>query len=238
MPDRANDNVYSVDLCVYANILNGSGRADENASISVKLQKQTNNEWETIATAEIEPSLLGDQISIATVRLDSTNAMNLRAKVAFNNFIGEVQIKGITVSPHKKATTAQMIKTTDDVEFGFSQLQTISFTVGDKAYSNVAFTARDSMLTLISYMKNSQCFNLWYNDGNNVVLGVDMQNLNFSPTLASIFSIPIVKRIYKNESITKYEYVLPINFIDNKCDLQFHVLFQQSTAKLRDSILH
>ncbi len=181
---------------------------------------------------------MGDQISIATVRLDSTNAMNLRAKVAFNNFIGEVQIKGITVSPHKKATTAQMIKTTDDVEFGFSQLQTISFTVGDKVYSNVAFTDRDSRLTLVSYLKNPECFNLWYNDGKNVIIGVNSNVIEYTPAIAQSTAVPIVAQVTDAGKTIKYEF-LTSNSLSGAFVEEISVLIDNTTsAQEKTSVIY
>ena len=134
---------------------------------------------------------------------------NVDAKVNF----GYIKLYATKNSAQKQCvnvdTTLAQITENDGVsltpwfEQDYCQLQ-----YGTNAVNDVVFTSKDYELTLISRLQNPTAYNVWYNDGKNMLYQVDGVSLVYGDTIHSLDAIKVCT-VSTTAGKTLFHYVEP-----------------------------
>ena len=166
-------------MSMAASVENSGCVVDETSeSIEVQLLEGST----VLGTIYIQPGQRGLQVGATSIKLSKAShtlkfkakVKNTRATVVFSNLRIAPIAKGVEVECVNVATggaTYTEHYNSSTRLWYVNKKCTLQYN-GSKTVSNVKFTAKDYMLTLISKNANASAFNVWFNDGANVIYNV------------------------------------------------------------------
>ena len=171
---------YSISNCVFSATLyiaNSSYTARPNDSIKLVLEDENGNE---IRSLKFDSKKIGYQIKGTMLQLPR-GSNRLKVKLVIYGVRAQVVLLGASICEDKNTASFEYI--TDFVNNNFTiendgarnlYLNDGTFNLRDEdaGYSNVKYTAKDYLLTTMSRLKNPNSFNIWYNDGKNMLYQV------------------------------------------------------------------
>ena len=193
--------------------------ADDNVSNdgSQKLTVQICENGQPIASAEFDPSKREAESVCGTFTL-SGGAHQLTAKLVLTNLRAKVTFGNVQVYSTNAGAQKQCINVdtnfSDVFEFDgsttrpWNEQDYCSLQYDGETITNVIFNAKDHALTLISRLQNPTAYNVWYNDGKNMLYQVSNVNLiSGSPS----YPIGDIKICTMSTSMGKtvFEYIEP-----------------------------
>ena len=176
-----------------------------------------------LATLDFDSTIRDKQVRAVCVRLNKGNH-NLTAKLVISGLSASVGLSEVRLTASNSAAQTEVSNINTRMQ-NFSEHSSAGAKVWYKAapvnliaehskielLSEVKFTVKDFNLTKLSYLKNPQNFNVWYNDGADLLYGVS--DLSVAPHVGSggASSISVIRYGTVTEGIgTKtFTYMLP-----------------------------
>ena len=169
--------------CIFsAKVLVENSNYKESVQQSIALELK-DAEGNVLTTLDFDPKKRQHQVKSSMIRLPY--GMNtLQAKFKILNTRTEVQLSEVYIFQTKNSATFEYISDFANVDGivvnnGERNLYlnkgVFSLKYGDEQYDNIRYTAKDCALTTISRLKNPDTFNIWYNDGANMLAEVGSQ---------------------------------------------------------------
>ena len=163
-----------------AAFVENSGCVVDETSKSIEVQLLEGST--VLGTIYVQPGQRGLQVGATSIKLSKAShtlkfkakVKNIRATVVFSNLRIAPIAKGVEVECVNVATggaTYTEHYNSSTRTWYVNKKCTLKYN-GSATVSNVKFTAKDYMLTLISKNANASAFNVWFNDGANVIYNV------------------------------------------------------------------
>ena len=183
-------------------------------------QKLTVQIWEGTqlrGSAEFDPSKRETETVCGNITLSKSThtltarlvATNLKAKVNFGHVKLYSTKNGIQKYCVDVNTGATPITENDgSTTKSWYEQESPTLRYGTTSIENVVFTAKDYALTLISRLQNPTVFNVWYNDGKNMLYQVDDAKLCHNNTYRLVENIQVCT-LSSTLGKTIFEYLVP-----------------------------
>ena len=201
--------IFSAEACIEAD----DYVANENEKITVEIWEND----EKIGSAEFDPSKREPEIICGTFML-SGGPHQLTAKLVFTNLwcgitFGNVRVYSTKTGTQKQCTNLD-IEFSDTLEYDgstsrwWNEQDYCSLQYDGGTITNVIYNAKDYALTLISRLQNPTSFNVWYNDGQNMLYQVSYANILIERMTRPIDAVQICT-MYSTIGKTVFEYIEP-----------------------------
>ena len=201
--------IFSAEACIEAD----DYVANENEKITVEIWEND----EKIGSAEFDPSKREPEIICGTFML-SGGPHQLTAKLVFTNLwcgitFGNVRVYSTKTGTQKQCTNLD-IEFSDTLEYDgstsrwWNEQDYCSLQYDGGTITNVIYNAKDYALTLISRLQNPTSFNVWYNDGQNMLYQVSYANILIERMTRPIDAVQICT-MYSTMGKTIFEYIEP-----------------------------
>jgi|GEM_PF-1944526 len=202
--------VFSAAACISAN-----DNVSNDGSQKLTVQIWENNQ--KIASAEFDPSKRETESVCGTFML-SGGTHQLTAKLVLTNLRAHVSFGNVKVYSTNTGAQKQCINVdtnfSDVVEFDgstnrwWNEQDYCSLQYNGGTITNVIFNAKDYALTLISRLQNPTAYNVWYNDGKDMLYQVSNVNLISDGVSYPIADIKICT-MATSMGKTVFEYIEP-----------------------------
>ena len=171
----------------------------------------------TLGTADFDPGRRETEVVCGNICL-SAGLHNLRAKLVLQNLNADVTFGYVKLYTTKNGAQKQCVNvntglstaiendgssTKNWFEQDYCQLQ-----YGSTVLNNVVFTTKDYALTLISRLQHPTAFNVWYNDGKNMLYQVSDVTLVINNVSYSVDTIQVCT-LSSAIGKTTFEYIVP-----------------------------
>ena len=185
-------------MSVFTSVSNSGCAIDETAkSIEVQLLEGST----VLGTIYVNPSQRDLQVNALPIRLSRTTH-SLKFRVKINNTQATVTFRNLRIVPVAHGAVIECVNVSTGeatyTEHNGSSTQTwhvnkrCSLKYNDATtISDVKFTEKDYMLTLVSKNANSSSFNVWYNDGADMLYGVSSLAISWTGTFVNFDNIII-----------------------------------------------
>ena len=159
-----------------ASITGGGSATNATQKIQARLTDGTNGNV-ILAELDFDPSQRTKQVQATTVCLNR-GVHNLAVKLLISDITASITLKDVRLTASNSAAQTEVSNINTRMQ-NFSEHSSVGAKVWYKAapvnliaehskielLSEVKFTVKDFNLTKLSYLKNPQNFNVWYNDG-------------------------------------------------------------------------
>ncbi len=197
-------------------LISASDNVSNDGSQKLTVEILDNNE--ILGSAEFDPSKREGEVVCGYITLSQAQHTNMKARLTFQDLNAKVTFGNVKLYSTKYGVQKQCVnvetgltQTTEKVDstskFWYEEeLTTIKY--GSTEISDVAFTSTDYILTLISRLQDSTNYNVWYNDGKNMLHQVSGVTLTFNGIDKSIQDIQVCT-LSSTVGKTLFEYVEP-----------------------------
>ena len=207
---------------VFSAMLNISDGSSAN-SATQKIRAQLFDGNTAVAELQFDPTQRAKQVQATNVRL-SKGSHDLSVRLEVKGIAAKVTLNDVRLTASNNAVETEVTNLNTSLQ-NFSEHSSAGVKVWYKAapvnliaehskielLSEVKFTVKDFNLTKLSYIKNPQKFNVWYNDGVDLLYGVSALSVRSSDLSGTSLTISSLSYGTVTESIgTKtFTYMLP-----------------------------
>ncbi len=207
---------------VFSAMLNISDGSSAN-SATQKIRAQLFDGNTAVAELQFDPTQRAKQVQATNVRL-SKGSHDLSVRLEVKGIAAKVTLNDVRLTASNNAVETEVTNLNTSLQ-NFSEHSSAGVKVWYKAapvnliaehskielLSEVKFTVKDFNLTKLSYIKNPQKFNVWYNDGADLLYGVSALSVRSSDLSGTSLTISSLNYGTVTESIgTKtFTYMLP-----------------------------
>lgn len=207
---------------VFSAMLNISDGSSAN-SATQKIRAQLFDGNTAVAELQFDPTQRAKQVQATNVRL-SKGSHDLSVRLEVKGIAAKVTLNDVRLTASNNAVETEVTNLNTSLQ-NFSEHSSAGAKVWYKAapvnliaehskielLSEVKFTVKDFNLTKLSYIKNPQKFNVWYNDGADLLYGVSALSVRSSDLSGTSLTISSLNYGTVTESIgTKtFTYMLP-----------------------------
>ncbi len=207
---------------VFSAMLNISDGSSAN-SATQKIRAQLFDGNTAVAELQFDPTQRAKQVQATNVRL-SKGSHDLSVRLEVKGIAAKVTLNDVRLTASNNAVETEVTNLNTSLQ-NFSEHSSAGVKVWYKAapvnliaehskielLSEVKFTVKDFNLTKLSYIKNPQKFNVWYNDGADLLYGASALSVRSSDLSGTSLTISSLSYGTVTESIgTKtFTYMLP-----------------------------
>ena len=183
--------IFSAKACVEYNSFT-TDKTDQR--VSLHLIEGSN----TLCTLEFDPQSRDYQLKGSMIKL-SHGKYNLKALVEVNDMRAAVRIFDVAICETGETKRTEYITgfvdNTESIEVDsnntvwYSNKGNFKLTSGSITLENISFTFKDYLLTTINRLKNPSAFNVWYNDGKNMLANVSTATLTKNSVSQNITNV-------------------------------------------------
>ena len=211
---------------VFSAMLNISDGSSAN-SATQKIRAQLFDGNTAVAELQFDPTQRAKQVQATNVRL-SKGSHDLSVRLEVKGIAAKVTLNDVRLTASNNAVETEVTNLNTSLQ-NFSEHSSAGVKVWYKAapvnliaehskielLSEVKFTVKDFNLTKLSYIKNPQKFNVWYNDGADLLYGVSALSVRSSDLSGTSLTISSLNYGTVTESIgTKtFTYMLPTDTV-------------------------